>query len=281
MSGHDTGGGGHSHLEGGVPVLETQLERIEREQKEAKNRDRLYKDEQLQINRQQLKVNTLLMIFTCFLVVTSAITSFISLYQAKIAKISAIAARDAVAVASGTLDEAEKSEARQAESNRLSLKSAIDNFHLDQRAWVGVDNIVGAPAKGQSFVIQVYVKNTGKTPAMNVEPWKRVEALARMPHVQPNCRRGLASGPTKSNGFLNPGGTFLLVLNPSHGLPLQQELKDILGAKKSLYVYGCLIYDDVFRSPHWLTYCSSWDEKSNSYAPCEKYNDSGDGPLAK
>lgn len=281
MSGHDTGSGGHIHFEGGVPVLETRLERIEREQTEAKDRDTLYKDEQLEINRQQLRVNTLLMIFTFFLVLASAITSSISLYQARISKISAIAARDAVAVASRTLDETQTSNARQAESNRVSLNATIDNFHLDQRAWVGVDNIVGAPVKGQPFVITTYVKNTGKTPAMNVHAWKHVAPLARMPNVASDCRGGLASGPTKSNAFLNPGGTYLLVLNPSHGQPLPQELKEALTAGNSLYVYGCLTYDDVFKSPHWLTYCSFWDEKSNGYDPCEKYNDSGDGPPPK
>src|SRR5579859_4161170 len=106
MSAQETNDSGkHIHYQAGVPVLETQLERIEREQTEARDRDRLYKDEQLEINRQQLTVNKRLMIFTFLLVVTSAITSGISLYQANISKASADAAKSAAETASKTLKE--------------------------------------------------------------------------------------------------------------------------------------------------------------------------------
>ncbi len=44
----------------------------------------------------------------------------------------------------------------------------------------------------------------------------------------------------------------------------------------SFYVYGCAAYSDVFKRPHWVTYCSAWDDKSKNYAPCERYNETGD-----
>lgn len=63
------------------PSLRPSSKKIEREQAEAKNRDTLYRGEQLKINRQQLKVNSRLMIFTGLLVLTSVIGGGISIYR--------------------------------------------------------------------------------------------------------------------------------------------------------------------------------------------------------
>ena len=106
MANHDAGEGREGiHYEGGIPVFESPLERIEREQSEAKKGDKLYRDEQLTINRQQLRVNKRLMIFTFLLVLTSLISGVISIYQAGIAKDSANAAKSAAETASQTLTE--------------------------------------------------------------------------------------------------------------------------------------------------------------------------------
>jgi hypothetical protein len=106
LANHDAGDGREGiHYEGGIPVFESPLERIEREQGAAKNRDKLYRDEQLTINRQQLRVNKLLMIFTSLLVLTSIISGAISIYQSRIAKDSANAAKSAAYTASQTLTE--------------------------------------------------------------------------------------------------------------------------------------------------------------------------------
>jgi hypothetical protein len=177
LSGRDTGGE-HIHFEGGVPVFETQLERIEREQAETKNRDKLYKDEQLEITRQQLRVNSWLMVFTLLLVITSCVASGISLYQARISRISATAAKDAVGVASRTLCETQASNARQAvltERARASAEAAakqsfaasLYNAHLDQRAWVVPNEDKERKNSGGGIYFDVIFTNTGKTPGVS------------------------------------------------------------------------------------------------------------------
>lgn len=207
---------------------------------------------------------------TGVLVIVSLVGGFVSYLQFQATKASAQAAQTRALAAVNTTRIAEG-----------TLKNNIEASRLDQRAWIGVDNITGIPTKGSLFNITVTIKNTGKTPAKNVHPWKRDEGHLRIPNVKAQCRDGLVSGTLKSTGFLNPGGVFFLTLNPSHGVPLRQELRDVLKPGELLYVYGCITYDDVFDLPHWLTYCSFWDENTQGYDPCEKYNDTGDGSAPK
>jgi hypothetical protein len=79
-------------LEGDIPVFDSELDAIRREQAAAKQRDENYKDAQLSINRK-------MMLFTGFLVLCSLLTGGISIYQAHVSKISADAAASAAQTA--------------------------------------------------------------------------------------------------------------------------------------------------------------------------------------
>src|SRR5215469_5664041 len=53
------------HYEHGVPVFDVgRVDKLERATAEAESRDREYKDEQLNLNREQLKINKWMMRFT-------------------------------------------------------------------------------------------------------------------------------------------------------------------------------------------------------------------------
>jgi hypothetical protein len=160
---------------GGVPLFETKLEKIEREQAEAKNRDTLYRGEQLKINRQQLKVNSRLMVFTGLLVFTSVVTGGISLYQARVSKIASRAAEDAAnaaclgsQIARSTLLEYQRS----AEDSHLASAAAYAQALVameSQKTFVDADFEVPENRlydKPLSLIMRL--KNTGKSDASNV-----------------------------------------------------------------------------------------------------------------
>jgi hypothetical protein len=106
------------------------------------------------------------------------------------------------------------------------------------------------------------------------------DTLSEMiPNVAAVCRSGLASGPQRSIGLVNPGAGILLTLNTTGGKPLPGELEDSIGAGKVLYVYGCISYQDTFHAFHWLNFRSPWDKGRKEYGVCEKYNNAGDGAM--
>jgi len=195
------------HLEGGIPVFNTRLDKIESEQAEAKKRDEHYRDEQLKVNRR-------MMWFTALLVVCSAVTGAVSIYQTSVSKIAARAAADNAAAAkaqteatkaeveemkkSGTdtnsLAKAAQAQAessnRQAENmstlavnQRKALEAGIAATQLDQRPWVYATRfeLSNEPEVGRKFWITAYLGNNGKTPALEV----RVATQVLWWHAEP------------------------------------------------------------------------------------------------
>ena len=63
------------------------------------------------------------------------------------------------------MEDARKSSEGEAKN---ALQSTIDDFHRDQRAWVGLSAISGAPTLGEIFTISPAYVNTGKTPALDL-----------------------------------------------------------------------------------------------------------------
>jgi hypothetical protein len=94
---------------------------------------------------------------------------------------SAASINEGVSGAVGKLQfQAEKMDASRLSSeadSRKALQATIDNFHQEQRAWVGIEIILQSIDPKESFganSIQfahasVNLRNTGKTPALNVE----------------------------------------------------------------------------------------------------------------
>jgi hypothetical protein len=166
------------HYEDGVPVFDTnaRLHNVEREQAAAKKRDEEYKGEQLKINRR-------MMWFTGILVVCTAATGGISIWQATIASRSARAAQSAAHTAKDTLGEIQRSESdthtlaqatkSAADTARDTLVNSQHAFEMDERPYIVQEP--GHPefalhgfVPNQRLSINVKFKNVGKLPAIRV-----------------------------------------------------------------------------------------------------------------
>ena len=151
-------------------------------------------------------------------------------------------------------------------------------LELDQRAWLGVEDFIPnptVPAKGQTFVVKIAVKNTGKTPATNIfqrgasEPVRTGDS----PHF--------AYEPGKPGGMIAPEAfSFIPVVtmtDPETGSPLivnDDIINGLSGKSFTVYVSGIIEYDDIFKRRHWLTYCASW--VGDGFSACKDHNDTGD-----
>ena len=288
MANHDAEGGKQRiHYEAGIPILETSLERIEREQAEAKNRDKLYSDEQLKINRQQLKVNEMLMAFTFLLALTSVLSGGISLYQAGISKTSANAAKSAAETAGQTLTEMQKNSkasgdefsqqlaqltaqakdtgtlATQALNQAAAQKGQLEEIKSTDRAFIfvrGISTVVFKSVNGEpGFQTFVDWQNSGTTPAKHLA-------------IQTNSGAGNQFGPSFT--FTFAGGTkptptmigpktdeLIWVGDASSGY----VLKSIYQSNAGWYVYGRAIYDDVFGAHHLTEFC--WQARTANISP--------------
>lgn len=149
---------------------------------------------------------------------------------------------------------------------------------LDQRAWIGVETIRGIPSVpevNKPYDVAVVFTNSGKTPAKNVVMYNHVIPSPTLPVVRESCREAIRTH--ESTTMIAPNATLTQFLHPTNGKPLPDGWDVDLAHKGRLYVYGCVLYDDIFEKSHWLTYCGVLNPTSKAFDTCEKYTDTGDG----
>lgn len=183
--------------------------------------------------------------------------------QTKAAYQQVSTAKSSIRIADKTLKDAQESGKEQSERAEKSLNAAIENFRLDQRAWVGIDNLAWDEYKdgdktvcikeGAPFKVGVHIKNTGKTPASlsttraYVYPTER----GKKPILQENSI--LSTLPTNSTLF--PGGR----LNIGVTKPIvytKEQIELIKNGQYTLYLVGMIVYKDVFGKTHFTKFCN-------------------------
>lgn len=141
----------------------------------------------------------------------------------------------------------------QVEIAKQSLIETLAIARTEQRAWVGLTGIsrmVFDPGKRLKFGIKV--KNTGRTPALNMRSWSTLqgypagEAFVFRPPID-------LSG--QSVTVLQPGDSFDLYTFSVD--PLDTEVVDKIRDKKVvIHIYGRVEYRDVFGAPHFTEFHS-------------------------
>ncbi len=149
--------------------------------------------------------------------------------------------------ATGAAQQAVEEARRNRGQAEKSLNATIEQFHLEQRAWVSIKSVmVTKPfSKTESAEMTVNFTNTGKTPALNCGVTKKAvsfsaDKLQFMPVPKP------------FKSVVAPGSEDATFLN----VPPVPEIADAI-AQHSVTVYlGIVIeYDDIFGKHHSTKFC--------------------------
>lgn len=241
-------------------IPKTQLE-CKNPHKENTNQEKEYR-----FQRSYLKVQIGLLIATTLAFIAAAIYALIAYHQLGImrnatdaTKESADATKDAVQVA------------------KDALKANIDMAHREQRAWVGPTRIVRPESKdatdepifikkGLSARFEIIIVNSGKSPAREVKADKNCFLLPLKDQLVPKYTH-----PKISVGVLQPNMSYRLITTISP-LPTS-DIDSIKNGDKILYVFGKITYEDIFRIPHWTTFCMKLIPSLDNFSACDTYND--------
>ena len=148
---------------------------------------------------------------------------------------------------------------------------------LDSRAWVGCSTIGHkAIVQGQRIEVEVVFTNSGKTPAVDMTFCGSI--CIREPGYDIITH---AASKEKTTGWLNPTGKGPLAPNSSILLPFSSS-KDLEVSKplaeqiKSgnlvVYVFGRIIYRDIFEREHRTWFCYTADPATNLMYAYNQYN---------
>jgi hypothetical protein len=251
---------------------------------------------------------------TAALVFVSMVSAAIYYFQLRAMKTQAdimqgqlITAQDSIKIAKNTLEDARKSgEEQSARAERLtksnekiaqaskqsvetakdaakkSLDATIDNFHLEQRAWVGVTTI--EPPKytdgnrkvyikeGQPFTLRMFLTNSGRTPAQKLSNLTEVHKLpVGVTPVQ------IGTKPTATaDKVAQPGEIVDLITPPLLNVPNKVFIEQITSGDYVLYITSIITYEDVFNMPHTTRFCTALTSDLTTFHSCNGYKEEAD-----
>lgn len=151
------------------------------------------------------------------------------------------------------------------------VQAAEETMRLQQRAWVFVTDIrAGGLQPGKPLNITLGFKNTGRTPARNVQIATQVDSLPRGQTPEPRLSK------TYSRGIIPPEGTVFASVGNGHGPGeglAEQDLQAITSGDLVVWAYGTLTYDDVFEVRQATMFCYRLQPDGHTFAVAEVYND--------
>jgi hypothetical protein len=179
--------------------------------------------------------------------------------------------------------------ARQA---KVALDATINNFRLEQRAWIGVTQVYSPEytdgdnkvylKEGQKIKAEIILINSGKTPAKRVRPLSFI--LFIKPNIDPFRNNKIDKIITntlnvhknvQSNDVLQPGiRTHIFPPTiPEEAIVTKSTIDDIKHERYCLYIIGLITYEDVFDIKHLTKFCMVLDKDLTHWYPCDSNNE--------
>lgn len=232
--------------EGDAYLLKGRLDDIEREQAEQKVRDQAYKDQQLQNQTRQVAFDGRLVVLTFGLVILGIAGTAISVWQSRISKDAADAAKVSAEAATQAVQQSKRA------------------LEIDQRAWLTIEfSLDREPAELKGFSMHLHTLNRGKTPAINrvARSWSDV----RPPPANIDWSRAAATPLRPLHPSTIPSVTPVIT-----GFLDTTNLKKYLARELRLFVVVRVSYCDVFDQQHFVQSCASriYGEPLNRFYGC-------------
>ncbi len=162
---------------------------------------------------------------------------------------------------------------KQLEVMRGQLQTMERSLKLAQRAWVGPTGVsmLNELRTNEPIVSRVILRNTGLTPALNVEttvhilssniPLERFDEEEAFKPIE-NPRRSGTLFPSPSIGVMIMDSTYS-----------EFEVKEIVNERAWIYLFGITTYVDIFEEPRDTKFCFVYEpRRTKNFVPCDRYN---------
>jgi hypothetical protein len=154
-----------------------------------------------------------------------------------------------------------------------TMKAQLKQMQLSSRAWVGCRGVSCAPIiADQPFGVTLALKNTGQTPANKVKIGFAVHTGERDCDIESvaagRADRAMIDIP---EGRAIPPAIDITMANFATGVD-NTCLAKIKDGTLVLYVFGEVVYQDVFRERHMTAYCCVVDPNTWKLNAYKQYN---------
>jgi hypothetical protein len=162
------------------------------------------------------------------------------------------------------------------ESNsKQALDNTVRQSNLDERAWAGFRNLTFVINKTDPLKVQIRVAILGKSPAVDIVVKQGIRFFPPTYIIQVSDLSPDPIGIHQGTAF--PNTEFPIQVNGENPISPKERffIDGVLDKTYSLYYFGVIAYNDIFRKPHWTRFCDvipSTD--ADEIHPCPMYNDS-------
>lgn len=139
-----------------------------------------------------------------------------------------------------------------ADAAERSVAALRESTRLDQRAWVGMMDIMAAEIQGDRATFKVRVFNSGRSPALRVEHTFTVAVVPGNVRFRPTDQHATPGPPPH---VLQPGDSFFGPVTSSTKFD-SALLTAIKEQRVVVYVFGRIEYRDIFRELHVTRFCA-------------------------
>jgi hypothetical protein len=140
-------------------------------------------------------------------------------------------------------------------------------MEINERAWVVPTKATTEQNDKGDFSFKIPFTNTGRSPALLTHAW-----IGTTPNLSTIAKSDpIAAGDGHDSYVLAPDG----VGNTSTATFTAESLEPIRHGAH-LYIYGTIVYQDVFGKSHWTQFCFYPGEDLKGFGPCPKHNTTHD-----
>ena len=265
---HDTRRAGEIPiLQGPVTPEEKKAHEEEEHKKALEQADTAYKSRQLALTKSNVYLTWILAVFTAVGAIAAIYQGYTSRINARAAETAAKAAQDAVYVARQQAEIADRSSKESFDAARTSLNASIDEFHLENRAYLSADEPAEETLGGWGQ-IRVPISNTGHVSALRSHLRINFERLSSGMKILDDRVEDM-----RVQDQITPGARsyFLLITMPNLS---SENYAEVGNGRQSLYVRGRLTYDSGFGIKDTLYLCFIFQNQRGRWVNCSGNGDS-------
>lgn len=185
------------------------------------------------------------------------------------------AAKSSIKLANDALEDNRKSGIEQSERAEKTMRFAIENSRLEQRAWVGIRYIVDDNSnyanpflnEGHKFGAKIGIHNTGKSIAKNVKVSVTTQLATENIPINKQKITNL-----KKLGVINPD-SWIEIIPSSVETLTKSNIENVRNGRSIFYLTGRITYEDAFNRPHFTNICMQLIPNLTGFTACPFYNE--------